>query len=350
MALFKKRKIGNLAQNLRDNGIITLNDKPKDINPLFCYNPDRTQYNIIWSNYDLNQCVARYVWDGLPNGLTSWNLERMLYFRGTLAGFMFAGKFYIFPYTMSGAGINPYGLPFKVRPITYNGEAVGGKESFFGQDFELPVDQFGDEADIYSAVLLYDSVPYSPGTSSPSRYYLNQIIINEMTDVLARININIVISNKKIMLVVKDPKQRDVVEQELLLAFGSDSPFVVLDSPLDTSSVQSTSDYNADDLFNTLKNYDAIRCFMSGISSKGFGAEKKERLVTGELAGAEEEKNLVLDLGLELRQLFCDQCNAKFGTNLTVRKRAEDYQEQASTEYNGNGNDAQDELDEEVQE
>lgn len=348
MALFKKRKIGYLAQNLRDNGIITLNDKPKDINPLFLYNPDREQYRRIWSTYDLNQCVARYVWDGLPNGLTSWNLERMLYFRGTLAGFMFAGKFYIFPYTMSGAGINPYGLPFKVRPITYNGQAVGGKESFFGQDFELPVDQYGDEADQYSAVLLYDSIPYSPGTSSPTRYALNQIIIDQMTEVLARVNINIVISNKKIMLVVKDAKQRDIVEEELRIAFGSDSPFAVLSSPLDVESVQNTSDYNADDLFNTLKNYDAIRCFMSGISSKGYGAEKKERLVTGELAGAEEEKDLILDLGLELRQLFCNQCNAKFGTNLSVRKRSDDFKDEASTEYNGNGNDARDELDEEV--
>ena len=169
-----------------------------------------------------------------------------------------------------------------------------------------------------------------------------------MTEVLARVNINIVISNKKIMLVVKDAKQRDIVEEELRIAFGSDSPLAVLSSPLDVATVQNTSDYNADDLFNTLKNYDAIRCFMSGISSKGYGAEKKERLVTGELAGAEEEKDLILDLGLELRELFCKQCNAKFGTSLSVRKRADDYKDEASTEHNGNGNDARDELDEEV--
>ena len=47
MAIFKKRKIGYLAQNLRDNGIITLNDKPKEINPLCIYNPDREQYRRI---------------------------------------------------------------------------------------------------------------------------------------------------------------------------------------------------------------------------------------------------------------------------------------------------------------
>ena len=347
MGIFKKRKIGYLAQNLRDNGIITLNDK-KEINPLAIYNSNREDYQIIWSNYDLNQCVARYIWEGLPNGLTSWNLERMLYFRGTLAGFLFAGKFYIFPYTMTGAGINPYGFPFQIRPITYNGQAVGGKESTFGKDFTLPVDQFGDETDKYSAVLLFDSIPYSPGTASPSRYFLNQIIINQMTEVLARININVIISNKKIMLVIKDPKQRDIVEQELIMAFGSDSPFAVLDSPLEVDSIQNTNDYNADDLFNTLKNYDAIRCFMSGISSKGYGAEKKERLVTGELAGVEEEKNLILDLGLELRQNFCDLCNKKFGTNLSVRKRADEYKEKYSTEFNGNNNNVNDELSEEI--
>ena len=87
---------------------------------------------------------------------------------------------------------------------------------------------------------------------------------------------------------------------------------------------------------------------MYGMSSKGYGAEKKERLVTGELASAKEEKDLILDLGLELRELFCKQCNAKFGTSLTVRKRADEYKDEASTERNGNGNDARDELDEEV--
>lgn len=332
----RKNKLSTQANLLRQEGVPALGTKDIDnpqMNPVGFYNPDKLKYELIWTNYDLNQCVARYVWDDLPNGLTSWNLERMLYFRGSLVGFGLAGKAYILPYTISGQ-INPYGMPTRVKPITYNGNPVGGEDDSISESFELPVDLLGNKNSNYGAVILYDSIPTSPSTKSPSRYFLNQIIIHEIAETFARVNINVVVSNKKILLQVKDPKQRDVIAKELKIAFGSDSPFAVISTPLEAQSIQSSSDFNADELFNTIKNYDAIRCFMSGIASKNFGTEKKERLVSGELQGSEEQKDLILDMGLELRQQFCDLMNAKFGTNMSVRKRSDDYQE----EVNGNGN------------
>lgn len=343
----KRNTKSSQANLLRQQGINALGSmadtRKKKNNPISFYNPDREQYQLIWTNYDLNQCCSRYIWKNLPNGLTSWNLERMLYFRGTLCGFKYGGLVYIMPYCVKG-GLNPYGLPSKVRPITYNGQAVQGKDEFFSANFELPVNVDGDETSEYDAVLLYDSLPYSPTSKSPSRFMLNQIIIKEMCDVFARVNINVVVSNKKILIQVKDPKQKDIIEAELETIFGSDCPFGVITSPLEASSIQSTSDYNADDLFNTIKNYDAIRCFMSGISSKGFGAEKKERLVTGELTGAEEEKDLILDMGFDLRKLFADQCNKKFGTNIEVYKRSDFYEDENSTEVNGQNQTAVEEI------
>lgn len=335
------RKRKTLANELRKEGVPVpaLVDTKTKINPVGFYSPDRTKYSLLWTNYDMNQCISRYIWENLPNGLTSWNLERMLYFRGTLCGFSFGGRGYILPYVPTPK-INPYGLPSGVRPITYNGQAVDDRPSFFGKDFELPVDAKGNEADEYSAVLLYDAIPYSATGKSPSRYFLNQVLINDLADTLARVNINIVVSNKKILLVIKDPKQADVVRQELEIAFNSDSPFGILTSELEVDNVQYSNDFQADDLFNVIKNYDAIRCFMNGISSKGFGSEKKERISTGELAGGEEEKDLILDMGYDLRKLFCDQCNKKFGWNISVRKRADDYEnkmKEYSTEVNGKG-------------
>lgn len=347
----KKRPMSQ-ANLLRSEGVPacgSLTDPNKKFNPIGYYNPDREKFIILWTNYDMNQCCSRYIWKNLPNGLTSWNLERMIYFRATVAGFKFAGKTYILPYTMSNGSINPYGLPAKLKPITYNGQAVAGKDEFFSQDFELPVNVDGDETSDYDAVILYDSVPYSPSGSPMSRYALNQILIEEIANTFARVSVNVAVSNKKILLQIKDAKQRDVVKQELESIFGSDCPFGIITSPLEAGSIQSTNDYNADDLFNTLKNYDGIRCSMSGISSKGFGAEKKERLVTGELTGAEEEKDLILDMGYDLRKQFADQCNKKFGTNIEVYKRADLYDEEreknkASTEENGQGQTAEEEV------
>lgn len=340
-----RRRPTSQANLIRQQGVPALGTMSREgeINPIGFHNANKDDYTLIWTNYDYNQCVSRYVWEGLPNGLTSWNLERMLYFRGTLAGFKFAGKFYVLPYTPK-PGLNPYGLPTGIQPITYNGQAVAGKNDFFGTNFELPVDVYGDETDEYSAVLLYDALPFATSDKTPSRFFLNQIIIKEIAETFARININVAVSNKKILLQIKDAKQRDVVQKELEAIFGSDCPFGVITSPLEAGAVQSTSDYQADDLFNTIKNYDAIRCFMSGITSAGFGAEKKERLVTGELTGAEEEKNLILDMGFEFRKYWADMCNKKFGTNITVRKRADDYKDENSTEVNGQGQTAEDEI------
>lgn len=332
---------GSMANMLRTMGVDIPN---KQMNPIFHYNPNKEKYRQIYTNFDMNQCCSRYIWKNLPNGLTSWNLERMLYFRGSVCGFYFAGWCYILPYTMNASSLNPYGIPSKVKPITYNGRAVAGKNDFFNKNFELPVDIVGNSTDKYEAVLLYDSIPYSPASHPPTRFYLNQIIINDIVDTLARVNINVVVSNKKIFLVVKDPKQAEVVRQELQMSFDSDSPFCIVNSEMEVQNVQQTFDYNADDLFNTLKNYDAIRCFMSGISSKGFGSEKRERLVTGELAGVEEEKDLVLDMGYDLRKDFADKMNAKFGTNIQVYKRSDFYKEENQTDINGNGQNIYDEM------
>lgn len=336
---------------LKDSGIEVppkVCGKKDSVNPIEFYSPNKHKYEVVWTNYDMNQCISRYVWENLPNGLTSWNLERMIYFRGTLVGFKYGGKGYILPYVISGK-INPYGFPTHIRPITYNGQAVDDSPNYFfkKKGFALPVDGSGNATDNYSAVLLYDAIPTSASGTSPSRFALNQIIIRDIADTLARVNINIVVSNKKILLQIKDAKQREVVQEELKIAFGSDCPFAILTSELDINAIQNSNDFEADDLFNTIKNYDAIRCFMNGIASKGFGSEKKERISTGELAGGEEEKELILDLGLDLRKLFCEQCNKKFGWNISVRKRSDDYDNpmgEYSTEVNANGMNAMQET------
>lgn len=325
----KKFKPSTQANMLRSQGVEALGTNIYDtnVNPIGFYTPDKTKYELIWSMYDMQQCISRYKWNDMPNGITGELVERMLYFRHSVAGFKYAGNVYILPWVMQG-GLNIYGYPNRIKPMTYNGQAVAGDNDYFKQDFELPVDKGGDLIDNYTAVLLFDDVPNGPSGIGPSRFALNQVIIKEICDTFARININIVVSNKKILLYIKDPKQRSVIQKELEIAFGSDSPFALITAPLEPGSIQTSNDYYADELFNAIKNYDGIRCFMSGISAKGFGNEKKERLVSGELAGNEEEKDLILDLGLSLRKQFCDRCNKLFGTNMSVEIRKSNFCEQ----------------------
>lgn len=294
-------------------------------NPQFTINRDKSKYELIWSQYDLMQCTSRYVWEDLPDNIKSYDIERMLYYRTSLVGFKLSGKIFILPYLISGT-LNPYGYPTKVRPITYNGKPVGNKSQLLNGQLVLYPNISGVSDGHYDSVLLFDNVPrYTGSNIGISRFALNQILIADMAEVLSRINVNLVVTNKKLFMIAKDPNQRAIIEKEITTSFGSDSPIVVISSPLEMQSVQNTDDYQADDLFNVLKNYDAIRCFMSGIQSKNFGTEKKERLVAGELAGNEEQIDLVADLGLELRQEFADKMNKLFNLNIKVHKRADEY-------------------------
>lgn len=196
------------------------------VNPIVGnYSAPRELYKHIWTEYDLNQYCNYLIWDGLPEGLTSWNLNRMLYFRGSLAGFKLGGDIYILPYVITG-GINCYGLPNAIQPITFNGGNLGKGEKIdpFGKELKLPMGRGGVGVEAPGAVILYDSVPWAATMASPSRYTHNQVIINEIAETLARININMVVANKKFFFVVRDESQAQVVRFELNQAFSSDSP------------------------------------------------------------------------------------------------------------------------------
>ena len=331
----KKNRPNSQANLIRQEGapaLGTIEINGGTNNPVGYYNPDKSKYEMIWGYYDFIQCCSRYVWDNLPEGYSSQLIERMLYFRASLVGFKLAGRLYILPYVATGNSLDLLGRPTRVKPIAYNGKEIAGSNDYINKNYSIDVDIFGDN-DENKGVLLFDNIPTNNFGNVPSRYILNKVLIKEIADTFARININIVVSNKKILLQIKDAKQREVIRKELESIFSSDCPFGLITSPLESSAIQSTTDFNADELFNAIKNYDGIRCFMSGISSKGFGTEKKERLVAGELAGAEEEKDLVLDMGLMMRKEFCETINKKFGLNVSVRKRIDDYKE----DLDGNG-------------
>lgn len=332
----KPNSVANIA---RANGaMIPPLDNKNKINPLGNIKIDKTKYAQIWQIYDVNQNCNFLKWKNLPNGLTSWNLNRMLYFRGALVGFKFGGNVYVLPFTTLGL-INPYGLPTTVRPITYNGDAVDDDPQFFAKNFELPIDYAGNEIEPNdnSAFILYDSVPLSASCKSPSRAMYNKIIIDEIAETLVKIHVNVKVSAKKIYFLVKDPKQADVIRQELYEAFNNDCPFEVITDEYQTQTIQNTNDFICDEYFNIVKNWDSVRCFMSGIKAKIFGEEKKERLITDELAGTNEQVDLIADMRLTLAKDWADQMNKAFNLNIQVEYNQKEQEEQTPVEGDEGG-------------
>ena len=288
------------------------------------YTPNKEQYRKVWSNLDLNQNCNKYRWKNLPKGLTSWNLERMLYYYGALCGFKYNGAVWVLPFTAT-RDLNAYGFPTTIQPITFNGRTPeDASKDFFGADFKVEMFMPEDKPDDKKACILLDSIPEACGTFIPMpRYAQNTILINDIVETLKRVNINVVVSNKKIVIQCQDENQADVIRQELAEGFSSDSPFIVCTNASSLPNISQASDLQASDLFNVIKQYDSIRCQQSGILTKSFGQDKKERVNSGELMGEREQVNIIYDVGLYLRQEWANDMNRCLGTTISVEENKE---------------------------
>ena len=263
---------------------------------------------------DGQQNCNKYIWKGLPDYLASWLIEYMLYLRGSLCGFISGGILYILPYAQT-KGINVYGLPNAVQPITFNGQLVAGVPTNFGK--ELIVSDIGSFNKKATACILYDRIPvYSTNSSPLSRAQLNDILIEYQSQILGRIKNNLRNVDKKSIFYVDDEKQKNQTEKDLREAYGRDDPFIVVVKGSNMSGNGDTRDTLQPDisnetqsLFEAWQSINSIRCMCSGIANGG-AFEKKERKITGELDGASVQTDIVVDAGLQMRRLFIAQMRA----------------------------------------
>lgn len=270
-----------------------------------------TEFNSVLRDLDAQQNCNKYVWKGLPDNLYSWLIEEMLYYRGSLCGFIKGGILYILPYAQA-KGVNVYGLPNAVSPITYNG-AMTGNDPFNYVEQDLPVNNFGDINSNARACILYDRIPVFSTNSSPmSRALLNEELIKYQCEILGRIKNNLKNLDKKVLFTVENETQANQMKNDLRQAYGTDDPFIVvvkgttIDSDNKGQTLQGDIANETQSLFETWQSVNSIRCMCSGITNGG-AFEKKERKITGELQGDQTQTDLVIDAGLQMRKLFLDQ-------------------------------------------
>lgn len=258
---------------------------------------------------DVQQCCNRYKWEGLPDYLTGQLIEIMLYNRGSLCGFFKGGTLYVLPYAQKD-GINVYGLPNAVQPITYNG-ANTELHTNFGE--ALPVNNLGKFNNKASACLLYDRLPmYSQNATPLSRAQLNDVLLKYQCDLLGRIKNNLRNVDKKTIFYVDNESQLRQTTNDLRQAYGTEDPFIVvvrnsnIGAGNANESLQGDIANETQSLFEAWQSVNSIRCMVSGIANGG-AFEKKERKITGELEGGSAQTDLVLDAGLQMRRLWLNQ-------------------------------------------
>lgn len=306
------------------------------------FNNERTatvgiDYQPTLQDLDGQQNCNKYVWkhkgvEGLTDYLPSWLVEYMLYSRGSLCGYITAGTLYILPYAQN-KGINIYGLPNAVQPITFNG-ATAGNSPTTKHGKELQINNFGDPNSKARACILYDRVPVWSANSSPiSRAALNKKLVDYQCDIIGRIQNQLENIDQKTVFWVDSEAQKNQMTQDLREAYGTTDPFIVAvrGSQIDTrgnqtDTLQGDIANNLQSLFETWQSINSIRCMCSGISNGG-AFEKKERVITDEINTDSVQTTTVLDAGLRMRQLFLEQMrriypDEKFLQDITVEINA----------------------------
>ena len=305
----------------------------KQINPVKIIDPYKEANKRAWSDRDLQDNTSRYAWSGsLPIGLTSWNIERMLYFRfvlGCVEGDN--GEPVILPF-YSNKPLNCYGMPTEGRIINFSGTRSPDNEKDFvfynNKTYEVFQQQPDDEnldltklKDKNTMILLFDRVPNGNTFINANRYSLNQTYINQIADCMSKVQTNLTISSPKTFVIAKDPNAKDEVMQQINMAFQNNFPYIVVNSMFDMEHVQSTTDLQASELFNAVKQYDDIRLQQSAIETSSFGTFKKERNINADIENDNNATDMQIDTCLLMRDSFAKLYSLKFDRNLSVDYR-----------------------------
>lgn len=255
------------------------------------------------SRYDLlldeftNLAINRFSWGGLPYGLTSEQLEKLLIKHGQLMGYQDELKgLFILP--CSGTkDVNPYGLPTVYRVMSENGK-------------------INDDIEIDEGILLKNN-PLGIGDLDIIESYAKKIDDVEMTmevNLFQQTIPRIILADEDSKLSAKKLIQQ--IRSFKFAIFGKSS----LSNNIKSSDVLDTqAPYILDklqDLKVSLRNE-----LLTYLGINNINNIKKERMIVDEVNANNDYINISLDLMYDMRKKFADEFNKKYGANITVKKR-----------------------------
>lgn len=313
-----------MEDNLEENGVVL--DGKWAFNPINAYKPQKRKLKMFIEDLDSTQACARFEWVGGPKYFAKYLIEQKLYMRGALAFFKdtLTNTFKLLPFTREG-GLNEDGLMVKVRPIAYNGAVEIPKEQTGAGDI-YEVDNYGDLKNSNNkCVILYDRINlFARNTGGIPKAILQETIINELVNRLCFLNINLVNSQGKNIILVKDPKQAKEVNKTLENLYNSDKAYAILKSMFEVQVINNDIDYQEQQLWEDAMSWNNLRLEGLGIQNNGL-FNKKERQITAESSANVEQTETIKDAYLKARKLFIQQIKDTFGNDEDFKRDFADF-------------------------
>lgn len=314
----------HVKDQLEEHGVIL--DGKWAFNPISVYKPNRRKLKNFLVDLDSTQAINRFKWVGGPNYFATYLIEQKLYTRSALAFYKdkLTKTFKLLPFTRSGS-LNEDGIMVKVRPIAYNGQAEEIKNAT-GEGTDYVVDNYGELQDVENkCVILYDRLTvFTKNSTGIPKAILQNTIIDEIVNRLSFLNINLVNSQGKNIILVKDPKQAKAVEKALQNLYASDKAFSILKSAFEVQVINNEIEYQEQSLWEDIMSWNNLRLEGLGISNNGL-FNKKERQITGEQSANSEQTEIMTDAYYEARKLFIKQINATFGNDPDFKEQFSDF-------------------------
>lgn len=258
-------------------------------------------------NEFVNLAVNRFSWEGIPVGLTSEQLEKLLITKGQLMYFVDKNAGEMLLPCFATADINAYGLP---TTYTVNGE--NGK--------------YNETIDIDNGVLLKNN-PIASADFPTLEIFAKRIDDTEMTQDVNLFQQCI----PKMVLADEDSKLTakvliNKIREFKFVVFGKKS----LVSNIATSDVLDTSAPYILDKLQQHK-HDLKNELLTFLGINNNNNVKKERMLVDEVNANNEYIGEMIDLMYDIRVKFCKEVKEKFGKEIKVKKREV---EQVGTIYN----------------
>lgn len=276
---------------------------------------------------DRQVALNRYVWTGLPQGLTSQLMERILYYKGQAAMFYMEAddKFYFLPYALDGT-IDVYGRYTGITPLPFAGGTTSDgkdkpwitgltREPIYEPILEAitPKDYTG------KCVLFYD---YSHGLSQTiiPMVQLQEGIIDTMAECIPYANTALANATGIMGMKVNNQDEQANVQNannqvKNAALTGKRYIPIVSNNAIEFQELAPGQVAKVEEFLMALQAFDNFRVSNYGVDNGGLFQKKAHMLE------AEQEMNagnvgLIMDDGLILRQWAAICANSLWGTNI----------------------------------
>ena len=282
---------------------------------------------------DEQRAVCRYKWYNLPAGLSSQELERLLYLKYSLCFFYFEelDQFYFMPYALDGT-IDFYGRYNTVHPVpmTSGAEKEENSKEFkqkaallSNKKLNVIKDVIVDSSEITydlltkSCVILRDYTNQMGQLGEP-RYALNDDLLELEGDCIAFLRTNLLIGAGIQGLRVIDADSAlevDAFSNQMYTSALNGNPYVAVTAKAELQELQPNSTMKANEYFLAMQSIDNLLLSTYGIENTGV-YEKQAHILESENQVNASNVSLVMQDGLTQRQNFCNIVNSIWGTSI----------------------------------